>query len=200
MIVFFKHMKSVKYIQAGFSLVEISASLAVIAFAFMGVVGLMANGIDQFRTAIDTTVTAQIAQRVLNDEQQTEFSTLIDAANLRDHRGDPEFTFRAPRIAAPMLRYFDEQGTEVLPPTEGDFTAADLARVVYQVNVRIRPQAQVPGEPDEEGLAQVTIQIARQAGAGNLPFHTAPGSDQNLFQLAPGIPVITYSSLVGRNE
>ena len=195
-------MKTVQYRSRAFSLVEVSASLAVIAFAFIGTLGLMANGVEQFRGAIDTTVTAQIAQRVLNDAQQTEFSSLIDATNLGSQRDDPEFTFRAPKIAEPALRYFDEQGVEIVPTAEAGLTAPERAKVVYQVNVRVRPRAEVPREAIEQGpqLAQVTVQIARQAGAAALAINHADGPEQNLFKLPPGIPVVTYSSLVGRNE
>jgi uncharacterized protein (TIGR02598 family) len=195
-------MKTVQYRIRAFSLVEVSASLAVIAFAFVGVLGLMANGVEQFRGAVDTTVTAQIAQRVLNDAQQAEFSTLIDAAHLPDQPDLSEFTFRAPTIANPSLRYFDEQGNEVLPAQDSGLTPSERLKVVYQVNARIRPQADVPSDfgKREPQLAQVTVQIARHAGQGTLAINTASGSDENLFQLPPGIPVVTYSALVGRNE
>lgn len=195
-------MKTVQYSRHAFSLVEVSASLAVIAFAFIGTLGLMAHGVEQFRGAIDTTVTAQIAQRVLNDAQQTEFSSLIDAANLGPQRDNPEFTFRAPKIAEPALRFFDEQGIEILPSAEAGLTGPERAKVVYQVNVRVRPRAEVPREADGHGpqLAQVTVQIARQAGEGAPATNDATGPEQNLFKLPPGIPVVTYSALVGRNE
>jgi uncharacterized protein (TIGR02598 family) len=184
---------------AGFSLIEISVSLSVIGFAFVGVLGLMANGIDQFRTAMDSSVTAQIAQRILSEVQQTEFRTLIDAEHLGEKRSEPEFTFRAPRIDAAAFRYFDEQGQEIAVAEKS--SATELGRAIYQVNVRIRPHAEIPADEINRDplLAQVTVQVALNQGAVN-EIDRAPGPNENLFVSAPTRPVYTYSALVGRNE
>ena len=74
----------------GFSLVEITLALGIIAFAFVTVFGLLPAGLRAFRQAMDVSIGSQIIQRVLNDAEQTDFSQLIS-----------------------QVRYFDDQGNEL---------------------------------------------------------------------------------------
>lgn len=190
-----------KKARAAFSLIEVSVSLSVISFAFIGVVGLMANGIEQFRGAIDSTVTAQIAQRILADAQQAEFDTLIDADHLPALGENADFSFRAPKVTQPALRYFDEQGNEVIPAGDTP-SASEIGRIVYHVNTRIRPWADVPADTDAQKphLAQVTVQVAASNGAAQTPVDLGEGPTQNLFALPKNRPVFTYSALVSRSK
>ena len=185
-----------------FTLVEISLALAVLGVGFLSVIGLMGTGLSQYRHVMDTTVTAQIAQRVINDVQQSDFTQLVDTAAARSAANDRAFSFRAPRIDAPALRYFDDQGSELLPREDGEISDAAQSRAVYQVNVRIRPIAEVPnseliGTPQ---LAQVTVEVAHYPTPGQIEIESAPGALQNLFKATAGVPVHTYAVLVGRNE
>src|SRR3954470_20054707 len=110
--------------ERAFSLIEVVLAVGVVAFAFVAVLGLIPAGMGQFRQAIDTSVCAQIAQRVINDAQETAFTILIDEAKLPTTGAD-DFAFRAPTVAASTastasnpgkcIRYFDEQGSEVIP-------------------------------------------------------------------------------------
>src|SRR5262245_31689153 len=43
----------------GFSLVEISAAIAILSFSFVSLLGLLSSGMTQFHAALDSTVTAQ---------------------------------------------------------------------------------------------------------------------------------------------
>ena len=176
--------------QGGFSLVEISAALGIVSFAFVALLGLMANGIGQFREAMDTTVTAQIASRMINDAQQAEFSELVNpdsSSGSSDEVG---------------IRYFDEHGNEIVPSQEGELSADEQLRVVYRVGTRVRPQAELPRQSLSETphLAQVTVQVAHSPGAAELELETQDGATQNLFKVRPGVAVFTYSTLVARNQ
>ena len=176
--------------QSGFSLVEISAALGIVSFAFVALLGLMANGVSQFREAMDTTVTAQIASRMINDAQQSEFSELVGA------NSTPQST------EATVIRYFDEQGNEVVPSQEEALSPAEQLRVVYCVGTRVRPQAELPRltVSDTPHLAQVTVQVAHSPGEIELELDTQNGANQNLFKSRPGLAVFTYSALVARNQ
>lgn len=172
--------------QRGFSLVEISAALGIVSFAFVALLGLMATGVGQFRDAMDTTITAQIASRMISDAQQAEFSELV---------GSQEFAEET------AIRYFDEQGNEIVP-SEESLSSAEQLRAVYRVGTRVRPQAELPrasfsGTPQ---LAQVTVQVAHLPGEAMLEIETRDGAGQNLFKARPGIPVYTYSALVARTQ
>lgn len=75
-----------------FSLVEVVLALGIVSFVIVGIMGLLLLGMSTFRRSIDTTVQAQIAQRIISDAQLTDFKKL-----------------------ASFSAYFDESGTEVQP-------------------------------------------------------------------------------------
>lgn len=187
---------------AGFSLVEVALALAVAAFALVAVLGLMSSGVGGFRQVMDTTICAQIAQRVMSDAQQADFRLLTDDAALGALRDEPGFSFRGPRLAEPRYRYFDEQGIEIVPRTD-TLTPEQRARVIYWVNTRVRPRAAVP-RSDGRGtgeLAQITVQVAANPNQLDLPLgRPAEPDTANLIVPGPGIRVLTYTTLVGRNE
>jgi hypothetical protein len=153
-------------------------------------------------------VTAQISQRILNDIEQAEFDEVIDIKNLPpapDSYCKPHFSFRAPKVSDPRLRYFDEQGAEVIPAGT-TLTDKEKLAVVYHVNIRIIPRAELPMVNDVGGeVAQVTIQVARNSGGRTIPIVGGDASDpnipnRNLFKTTTGIPIFTYFSLIGRNQ
>jgi uncharacterized protein (TIGR02598 family) len=78
----------------GFSLVEISLALGIIAFAFIALLGLLPVGLQTFRQAIDTGNEARIMQSFMTKLEATEFSRIRD---LDFEKGDEIF-------------YFDEEG------------------------------------------------------------------------------------------
>lgn len=80
--------------RAGFSLVEVTIAIGIVSFAFIPIFGLIPTGLAKFHVAMKTSVTAQIAQRVIGNAQQTDFETL--------------------KKTPTSSRYFDEEGAEVL--------------------------------------------------------------------------------------
>ena len=60
----------------GFSLVEISLALGIIAFAFIALLGLLPVGLQTFRQAIDTGNEARIMQTFMSKLEATEFSKI----------------------------------------------------------------------------------------------------------------------------
>ncbi len=189
-----------------FSLVEVALALGVLAVALVGLIALMPSGMSNFRVAMDTSVTAQIAQRILQDAQQAEFDQLIDRKNLPD---DPQkraycperFSFRAPSVKSPGWRYFDEQGSEIFPKGKR-VGEKERLMIVYQVNTRIRPRAETPTLRETSGqVAQVTVQVARNPNLAPLQLQTDPERpDHNLIKAGTDIAVFTYSALVGKNQ
>src|SRR3954468_2269565 len=170
----------------GFSLVEVVIAVGVVAFAFVAILGLIPAGMGQFRQAIDTSVCAQIAQRVINDAQETDFTTLVDEKNLPT-TGSDDFAFRTPSIAATSgstatnpgkcIRYFDEQGSKVIPAntTTSALSALEKQRVTYMVNTRVIPKTVVPSKSAYHvyHLATLTIQVAYNPGNAPITLNTA---------------------------
>lgn len=194
------HLLPLRRRRAGFSLIEISLSLAIMGFAFVGVLGLMSNGLSTFHRSIDATTSAQIADRVIHDAQQADFNALIDAKNITSAIPDPAYSFRAPSISAPAFRYFDVEGKEIVPQSTA-LSAEEQRRAVYQVNVRIRPFADLPRPAlaKTPQLAQLTIQVIHLGGNALAEVETSDGPNQNLLKVH-GQPIYTYATLVARNE
>jgi uncharacterized protein (TIGR02598 family) len=115
----------------GFSLVEVVLSIGVIAFAFLGIFALLPAGLGVFHQAMDTSVCANIVQRIAGDAEQTDFNTLLNNPANGNY-------FVLP------IRYFDEQGTEVKVLNPSVPKPGELARILYWVRVR----GSLPGNPD----------------------------------------------------
>lgn len=202
-----------------FSLIEVVLAVGVVAFAFVAIMGLIPAGMGQFRQAVDTSVCATIAQRVINDAQQADFATLIDERNLPV--GVSTYTFRLPSIDATnnrpfkCIRYFDEQGNEIIPTntTTNQFGTSLQEKqlrdkVTYQVNVRVLPRGIIPTRASglpyyAPHLATLTIQVAYNPGfiATKLSNATADGTDpaRRLWIKTPGVTMINYSAQIARN-
>ena len=210
--------------RSGFSLVEVALAIAIVSVALVSILSLMSTGLGNYRQVMDTTICAQIAQRVLNDAQQADFRTLTDYTATQDKPAG--FSFRAPTVLKPTLRYFDEQGLEVIPASGKDTLDADQKRrVIYWVNTRITPRERIPrkdnkasstyfqktgtvaspGKWDSDGgtMIRVTVEVACNPTGTELKFVTAENSaTSNLFDLSKtkGVRVFTYSAVFGRNE
>jgi len=170
--------------RAGFTLLEVTIAIGVLAVAVIPLVGLIPMGLNVFHQAIDTSVEAQIAQLVINEAQQTDFSTLIGTN-----------TSRFQQSATP--RYFDVQGNEI--------AHAQSANAIYQVQTVITPQAQMPYNPaflinnpqdaTNANLAIVTVQIAKNPANGSIPLDTT-----TLLWTGNTIPIATYSAIISNNQ
>jgi len=202
--------------QSAFSLVEVVLAVGVVAFAFVGILGLLPAGMTQFRAAMDDTVCTQIAHRVIADARQMDFDLLIDKTSIPDAGGpDDYFTFRAPRVSQPEYRYFDEQGGEVIPistsarSSPGSLSADEKERIVYHVLVRVMPRTRLPvttaGANGGNEVATVTVQVAKNPSNRTIQISKAGNSDgaapdRQLFAKTPGVSVLTYSAQIARNQ
>lgn len=78
------------HFQRAFSLVEVVLALGVVSFAMVSILGLIPVGLSTYRNAMNLSVEAGIAQRLVADVQRADFQNL----------GSADFTF-------------DDQGIEV---------------------------------------------------------------------------------------
>lgn len=164
--------------RGAFSLVEVTLAIGVVAFAFVALVGMLPVGLQTFRRAVDASVGAQIAQRVVNDVQQTDFDLLVGG-------NTGKFLFQS------ATRYFDDQGSEV----------SGSASAIYHVKTWITPATvlpysggSAPSEANNENLATVTIQIA------NNPGNRAIGTDATGMWSDPAFGIVTAEAFVARNR
>ena len=199
----------------GFTLIEVAIAVGILAVALVALLGLMPGGMTNFRKAMDTSVTAQIAQRIMHDLEQGEFNQVIDLANLPpDPKGksycEANYSFRWPRVNPaqdePRLRYFDDQGAEIIPKGKDTFTTLQKVSLVYYVNIRILPRAVVPMKNDFGSVvAQATVQVARNPSGRDIPIVTTTPADgntpnRNLFKATSGVQMYTYYALIGNNQ
>jgi type II secretory pathway pseudopilin PulG len=197
---------------AGFSLVEVVLAIGVVAFAFVALLGLLPTGLSTFRKAMDVSVGAQIFQKVMDDARQTDFRILVDDTDTKVIENPGTSTiFQAPSLNTPLLRYFDESGSEIIPPSFGQgskngsmLTPQQKLQVLYYVNTRISAPTVLPVNSAGAGavnpyLATITVQIA--SNPGNLPLtFVSDQSDPNYLLFKPtqsGIAVTTFTGLVG---
>jgi uncharacterized protein (TIGR02598 family) len=195
-------------------LIEVAIAVGILAVALVALLGLLPGGMTNFRKAMDTSITAQIAQRILFDMQQAEFAQIIDAPASGTDTISPDYTFTAPKRGTQQFRYFDEQGVELIPPNNGTTLSANQAlAMVYQVNIRVMPTASVPAKGDTIAgtVALVTVQVARNPGNKTIPVYRSANSDanisyRNLYDPTSdvikkrGVQIYTYSALIGKNQ
>src|SRR5262249_31189858 len=134
-------------------------------FAAIGIMALLSSGVGNFREVMDTTVAAQIAQRIIYDAEQAGYRELTGAAarsftSAATEKERMTFTFRAPSPDHPAFRYFNEQGKEIVP--RGDqLSPREKKAVVYWVNIRVTPRPRFlrhDGEPIE--MATLAVEVA----------------------------------------
>jgi uncharacterized protein (TIGR02598 family) len=166
--------------QAGFTLVEMTLAIGVLALAMIPLVGLLPMGLNVFHQAIDSSVESQMAQLVTNEAQQTDFNTLIGANTTRF-------------LQSTTPRYFDAQGNEL----------AQSTNAIYQVRTILTPRPLMPYNPSSTtplaatnaNLCIVTVQIARNPG--NAAIVADPTT---LFWNSNTIPIATYSAVISNNQ
>ncbi len=167
--------------RAAFSLVEICIAIGIVSFAFVSIIGLLPVGMGVFRDSMNTSISAQIVQRVLNEAQQTEFSVLTGGET------------QPPYSALIPIRYYDEQGNEL--------QAADAPKSLYHVRAVVR---NLPKFPDGSGkntiemndLATVVVQVAVNPGQRTL----STDGTTLLWQPTPNVTVHSYPVLVAHHD
>ena len=216
--------------RAAFSLVEVVMAIGIMSISFVTVFGLLPTGLNTFRQSVDTSIGSQVAQHVINDAQQADFSALITDYQNTMLNADPKVG-KSNITGLKAYRFFDDQGNEVIPASSGagdpttapgGLSPAEKLKIIYWVNTRIMPATATPktgtGTTDNLSLATVTVQIANNPG--NLALAFEPGvivsavqpSDQNTptrnlwngaYATNPttkSINVKTFSALVARSK
>lgn len=154
-------------------------ALGIVSFAFMALLGLLPAGMKVFRESMHNSVTSQIAQRVINESQQTDFSELV-----KDAGGSP-ITGSSGRKA---VRYFDDQAKELTSSQQS---------AIYWVNTRVSPGTLLPGSGQTNtNLATVVVQVALNPSLRNLDGQLR----NNLWTSSNNVQVINYTALVSRNQ
>src|SRR3954468_23945772 len=113
---------------AGFSLVEVAIAIGVLAFSFVALLSLVPPAQQQLKTAMDTTIAAQIARSVVSELHAAGMGEVLRLAGMDGAN--------APRMANLPAQYFTAAGREV---------ARDEADRAYHVNTRVLRDEQMSG-------------------------------------------------------
>lgn len=136
-------------------------------FALVSLIGLLPVGLSTFRNAADNSACTQIAQRLLGEAQQTDFDRLI--------------------LTPQTLRYFDDQGSELLP--------AKKSQAIYYTNLVVTQSTTLPGSSPNQNLATVFLQIANNPGGRAI----TTGGDYH-WTAPAGMAISCYAANVARNK
>lgn len=201
--------------ERGFSLVEISLAIAIVAFAFVALLGLLPPGMSNFQVAMDVQTSTEIFQRVIADAQETDFDVLVS------QKDSPDFDGLAVEVGGDSgqffrlaWRYFDVQGQEIRVKDEEKPTAGEKGQIVYAVHIRgskpgaANPAANKGNFTSLPGLRAprfyprditiLTVQV--MATKGREMSALLEPNRATTFLLAPGgLPQRIYSSVVARN-
>lgn len=195
---------------------EVTLAIGIVASAVIVVVGFFPSGMNTFRQAMSTSVGGQIAQQLLSQAQQTDFLVLVSPTNTAT---DPPAASPANFTFNKADRYFDDQGSEIVPATPGSPVGDEKLKIVYWVRTRVTPKSDLPsrgptGETENsDKIATVIIQIANNPSNQPLAPETGAANDsaspsRNLWNGAflsdPSKTKVVqnsiYSTLVSRNQ
>ena len=114
----------------GFSLIEVILAIGVIAIAIVPMFGLLPAGLNTFRKTMDNTVSAQIAQQVMGEMQQTDFNVLENMSV--------------------DSRYFDRNGVEISDASHSQWVYRTIAVMKTPIDV---------GGTSSTSIGKVVIQV-----------------------------------------
>ena len=168
----------------GFSLVEVAIALAVISIAVTAILSTWPSGQDHLRRSADITFASQIAQRLVSEAEQANFSDVLHLAGLDSGATSGSL----PR------RYFSDAGREV---AEGDATR------MYEVLTLVSHSEQLPVQQggsaqrwDSQGHLVLTIEVALSPSGTKAPVGANGLVDRSKWRR----PVHTFPLVVGGNS
>jgi len=162
-------------VTAGFSLIEVTISIAITAVALVALMGMLPAGMKTMREATDRAVETRIHQQVLGEIQLAEWDNRF------------KFDYRAP--GGDGVHFYDDQGIEiesgdpdfdfkhvytarVSVPKQGDKLPASINGDTYQ-------GVFVPGEPSADPNLQLVI--VEITSVNDPAFEGAGGFDDDKF-------------------
>ena len=194
--------------QDGFSLVEVVLCIGIVAFAFLAIFSLLPIGMGIFHEAMDTSVSAQIVQRVVSDAEQTDFDVLKDVPG-NEKTGN---------YYVLPLRYFDDQGFEVKVANAAAPSPAEQLKILYTVRIRgtmpgnSNPNVHTSDYPTSlpsKGSSRfnprdetfLTVQIVNNPGNRALaPLINDKAMLDATKAKSANVPLQTYSVVIARNR
>jgi uncharacterized protein (TIGR02598 family) len=197
-------------LRAAFSLIEVTLAIAIVAFGFIAVFGLLPVGLNTFRNAKTVSVSNQVAQQLLTEYEQMDWLTLT---------GSGAATVGTPYFSTDNPYYFDEQGQRIESDNSNSDGTIMTEQRIIQAQVRVQVGAKLPGWTPSDGAnknidantAMVTVQVAFNPTLNPANLATFSSSDPYLGKLWTGaftsnpantkaVSVRTYSTYVAKDK
>jgi uncharacterized protein (TIGR02598 family) len=143
----------------GFSLVEVTVAMGIVATVMVALLALLPYGMDNIREAKGTQVQARIANEIIGELQ------------VMDWGKEPNFS-KASDMDGKILRY-DGEGTRI-----EDTSEKDKQDTIYKAKIELPMNEEVllPGQGGQKGqgryLRRVTIKIAFAPGDREIDFNS----------------------------
>lgn len=128
--------------QQGFSLIEVTLALGIIAVALVPLIALVPMGLNNQRSAVESTAMTQVLQTITGDLQRAEFNELVDPNSLQ--------------VIDIPIRYFDELGNEI---TLEDAPVVGTGSRMYDAQIRLQYPAPI-GPDSTYAMVRAEIRIA----------------------------------------
>lgn len=154
----------------GFTLAEVTISLAVASVGLLSILLLLPAGLTNYRDAVDTSVQTQIAQKLETDATQTPFAELVGSTGMNQL----------------PIRFFDSRGEEV----------STVDQAVYHARVVAQTPTAIPGGSSDD-LATITIDVAKNPGNQTIPVDEKTGG---FAMSGTDIPVTRFGTYLARRE
>ena len=176
--------------QRGFSLVEVALAIGIVAVAFLALFGLLPSGMNTYRKALDTSLTTEIADRIVNDLKQSDFDTLAGTNGSSSVDG--------------TSRYFTDQGDEVLGASSTTRPTTNNWLYYGEIYIMQSSTTQLPGSTVDpsKNLLTVTIVLGADPSRKDKPFGLDPAhkNANALPQTGTVFPYRTFTTLIARNQ
>jgi uncharacterized protein (TIGR02598 family) len=156
---------------SGFSLVEVTVAMGIVATVMVALLALLPYGMDNIREAKGTQVQARIANEIIGELQVMDWGT------------EPNYS-KAAAMDGMILRY-DGEGTRI-----EDTTSKDKQDTIYKAKIELPMNKEVllPGQGGQKGqgkyLRRATIKIAFAPGDREIDFNSRK----------PPLPYKTFTS------
>ena len=165
--------------ESGFTLIEVTLAIGIVAFAFVALFGLIPTGLTMFRNSIDTSISTQILQQVTDNAQQTDFDVLVDQYTTKDKPY--------------LVHYYDDQAT--------DLGTSPTSNSIYTVYTKFTATTLLPYSTDggvtntgvlSNNLGRLQVKIVKDPG--KKAFTGDPFSSNSTLQGS------TFVAYVARNK
>ena len=172
--------------EAGFSLVEVSLAIGIIAFAFVALFGLLPTGMNVMRASMDIANETWIMQNLNSMVQVTPWKSIVE----------PGSGFQS------EVYYFDEEGRLVDTKSKPSQGTGDAERRLYAVKLLVdtveNPAEGVSTGLDLDGARRIVAAFGNYTSPKARTFIEGLTEPQQLTAVPPDIEVHTHSFVIAR--